>query len=115
MREYHTLRVNLTPAQVDQLESNHKDLRKHLSIMRDELSETSLALNTMVNEEDELPDPLDEGTATKYIDGCLKAIKNDPSMRNVRHPWTKVETQHTRRIQALRRNRPKTVTQSTYR
>ena len=110
MREYHTLRVNLTPAQVDQLESNHKDLRKHLSIMRDELSETSLALNTMVNEEDELPDPLDEGTATKYIDGCLKAIKNDPSMRNVRHPWTKVETQHTRRIQALRRNRPKTVT-----
>ena len=50
MREYHTLRVNLTPAQVDQLESNHKDLRKHLSIMRDELSETSLALNTMVNE-----------------------------------------------------------------
>ena len=90
MREYHTLRVNLTPAQVDQLESNHKDLRKHLSIMRDELSETSLALNTMVNEEDELPNPLDEGTATKYIDGCLKAIKNDPSMRNVRHPWTKV-------------------------
>ena len=72
MREYHTLRVNLTPAQVDQLESNHKDLKRHLSIMRDELSETSLALNTMVDEEDELPNPLEEGTATKYIEGCVK-------------------------------------------
>ena len=32
MREYHVLRVNLTPAQVDQLESNHKDLKKHLLV-----------------------------------------------------------------------------------
>ena len=62
--------------------------------MRDELSETSLALNTMVDEEDELPNPLEEGTATKYIEGCVKTILEDPSMRSVRHPWTKIETEH---------------------
>ena len=100
----------MTPAQVDQLESNHKDLKRHLSIMRDELSETSLALNTMVDEEDELPNPLEEGTATKYIEGCVKTILEDPSMRSVRHPWTKIETEHTLRIKAMRKKKPKKIT-----
>ena len=86
MREYHHLRVNLTPAMVDQLENNHKNVKAHLSTMRAELSETSLALKTMVNEEDELPDPMSEGTATKYIDGCLKVLKYDQTLKHVRHP-----------------------------
>ena len=106
MREYHHLRVNLTPAMVDQLENNHKNVKAHLSTMRAELSETSLALKTMVNEEDELPDPILEGTATKYIDGCLQVLKNDKTLKHVRHPWTQAEADLTElRRRQLRSNR----------
>ena len=71
--------------------------------MRNELSETSLALNTMVNDDEELPDPLIEGTATRYIDGCLKTLKEDKSLKQVKHPWTKTEIDvATRRRQQLR-------------
>ena len=46
VREYHALRVNLTPAHVDALEANHRNLSAYISTLRDQLSEGRLAVAT---------------------------------------------------------------------
>ena len=90
MREYHALRVNLTPADVDKLENNHKNLQKYIATLRDQLSEGRMAIATATVEGHGKPvHPSVSGTVTGYVNGVLSSVKSDTSLDEVEHPWTK--------------------------
>jgi hypothetical protein len=90
MREYHALRVNLTPEDVDKLEANHHNLSKYISTLKDQLSEGRMAVATAtVDGHGEPVHPSLSGTVTGYVNGVLKTVKNDTSLNLVEHPWTK--------------------------
>ena len=91
MREYHALRVNLTPADVDKLENNHNNLQKYIATLRDQLSEGRMAIATATIEgHDGKPvHPSVSGTVTGYVNGVLSKVKSDTSLDEVEHPWTK--------------------------
>ena len=79
MREYHALRVNLTPADVDKLENNHNNLQKYIATLRDQLSEGRMAIATATIEgHDGKPvHPSVSGTVTGYVNGVLSKVKSD--------------------------------------
>lgn len=94
VREYHALRVNLTPAQVDALESNHRNLSAYIGTLRDQLSEGRLAVATATSGSSNADEPLHpsvSGTVSNYVAGVLRTIKTeaDPSLEKVRYPWSK--------------------------
>ena len=91
VREYHALRVNLTPAQVESLEANHRNLSSYIGTLKDQLSEGRLAVATAHADGhgDQPLHPSVSGTVSKYVDGVLGKIKTDTSLDRVRYPWTK--------------------------
>jgi len=90
MREYHALRVNLTPQDVDMLEDNHKNLTKYIATLKNQLSEGRMAVATATVEGHGEPvHPSISGTVTGYVNGVLQTVKNDTSLDKVEHPWTK--------------------------
>ena len=90
MREYHALRVNLTPQDIDKLESNHQNLNKYIATLKDQLSEGRMAVATATLESHGEPvHPSISGTVTSYVKGVLNTMKNDTSLNKVEHPWTK--------------------------
>ena len=89
-REYHALRVNLFPSDVDKLESNHQNLTKYIATLKDQLSEGRMAVATATVEgHGEPAHPSVSGTVTGYVKGVLETVKNDTSLHQVEHPWTK--------------------------
>ncbi len=91
-REYHALRVNLTPKQVDELENNHRNLASYIGTLKDQLSEGRLAVATATVEDSDVHHPSVAGTASRYVDTVLATVKRDTSLDAVAYPWSKAKT-----------------------